>query len=316
MVGPQEPRRLRRLGALVLDRLRLVEDHVVEGDVLQERRVAPQRAVGGEDHVAVVECPRLPRAVEAGVIAHPQPRGEAGRLLLPVEDERAGNDDERGLAVASLAARLEERQHLHGLAEAHVVGQAPAEAEVAEEGHPAEAERLVVPQAAGEAARGFEGTDPLEAPERLPRLLERGVRLDLGLGGEERVEEAHLAAAEAEDVALGLAEARERRVAAQPLLGEHAERAVVEDDARLAAAEGLEEPRQGHALPLEVHLRLEVEPVDPGRDTQAHRPRPAVDAPLGLDVPALARERHHDRAEAARRQAPRPVRPAPGRPGA
>ena len=97
-------------------------------------------------------------------------------------------------------------------------------------------------------------------------------------------------------------------MAAQPLLGEHAERAVVEDDARLAAAQGLEQPRQGHALPLEVHLRLEVEPVDPGRDAQAHRPRPAVDAPLGLDVPALARERHHDRAEAARRQAPRPVR--------
>ena len=95
--APQEPRRLRRLGARVLDRLRLVEDHVVEGDVLQERRVAPQRAVGGEDQVAAVECPRLPRAVEAGVIAHPQPRGEAGRLLLPVEDERAGNDDERGL---------------------------------------------------------------------------------------------------------------------------------------------------------------------------------------------------------------------------
>ena len=53
-----QPRGLGRRRVRVLDRLRLVEDRVLELDVLEEQRVAPQRAVAGEDDVVVADASR------------------------------------------------------------------------------------------------------------------------------------------------------------------------------------------------------------------------------------------------------------------
>jgi hypothetical protein len=101
---PQQPRRLRRLAARVLDRLRLVEDHVVEGHGPSARRCRAQRAVGGQDEVVR----RSGRAGARGRCRCSRARAasaRSGRLLLPVEDERARHHDERRRGAAPRRAR-------------------------------------------------------------------------------------------------------------------------------------------------------------------------------------------------------------------
>ena len=82
-------------GARVLDRLRLVEDHVVERDLLEVTDVAPQRAVGGQDDVVLGDAVADVTPAAAGVVEHAQRRREARRFLLPVEHQRPRHDDER-----------------------------------------------------------------------------------------------------------------------------------------------------------------------------------------------------------------------------
>src|ERR1700693_431760 len=104
MRGGEEPLRLGRLRAGVLDRLGLVENRVIELDVLEDEDVAAQRAVGRQDDGVGAEepgaaPPRAPRAGRARVIEDLQSRREAGRLLLPVEDERLRSHDETRTAL-------------------------------------------------------------------------------------------------------------------------------------------------------------------------------------------------------------------------
>ena len=111
-----------------------------------------------------------------GVVQHPELRREAGGFLLPVEDERPGHDDQRGPASGAFsipfplfASRLQERQHLHRLAETHVVGQTPAKAELLEEAKPAEPVALVRAQLTDEPVGGVTRLDALEPPQLLAR---------------------------------------------------------------------------------------------------------------------------------------------------
>ncbi len=151
---------------LVLDRLRLVEHRVVEVDRRELGDVAAEDPVGGEDEVDVLEMLAGLEAIDAGVIEDAQPRGEARGLALPVEDERARRDDDRRAGsrrvrllrsallrrrTALLPACGEEGEHLHRLPQAHVVGEAAAEAEAREEVQPAEPLALVAAQLAVEA---------------------------------------------------------------------------------------------------------------------------------------------------------------------
>src|SRR5262249_40847204 len=153
----------------VLDRLRLVEDDIIEAHVLKKNRVIAQCAVCGQYQIVIVEMfevlflSRLPCVVE-----HAQPGREARRLLLPVEDQRFRDDRERredgrtegrrdggmekgSLAIVSrvlclsvppslrpsvplslypftqLASRFEQRKHLNGFAQTHIVGQTSTE---------------------------------------------------------------------------------------------------------------------------------------------------------------------------------------------
>src|SRR4051812_34443690 len=146
-----QPGRLRRLAARVLDRLGLVEDGVIEAVVLEVDDVSPERAVGGQDDVAVVEVFPGLTAADAGMVEDAELRREASGLLLPVEDERPRHHDQRRRRSAAflgggpqLAARLQQGEHLDGLAQAHVVGQAAAETELPEEAEPAQAVALIV----------------------------------------------------------------------------------------------------------------------------------------------------------------------------
>ena len=149
MIGAQQPHRFRRRRAGVLDRLRFVEDDVVERVVLERGHVAPQRAVGGEHQIGVGDRVDRPSCRSACAKSSTRsPGANACRFARPVEDERARHHHERRLGCPRgiVRAGFEHRQHHDGLAEPHVVGKAAAESEVAQEAHPAERLTLIVTQ--------------------------------------------------------------------------------------------------------------------------------------------------------------------------
>src|SRR5438094_711472 len=75
---------------------------------------------------------------------------ESRRLLLPVEDQRAGNDNQRGPLPF---VRVEQGQNLYGLSESHVVRKAASESKPPEKPQPGQPVPLVVPQCAGKGRR-------------------------------------------------------------------------------------------------------------------------------------------------------------------
>ena len=87
-----------------------------------------------------------------GMFQNAQGRCEFGRLRPPVEHQRFGGHDQRRAASFD-SARFQRCQHLRGLAHAHVVGQAAAEAELAQEFHPSHAFALITAQLTGEPRR-------------------------------------------------------------------------------------------------------------------------------------------------------------------
>ena len=147
---------------MVLDVLRLVADH--PGPVhLAERGLVPGgHAVGGDDQVRPGQSGSERVAVQpvrAVVHVHAQVRGEPRRLALPVADQRHRAHQQGRVGAGRL--RRDERQQLDRLAQAHVVGQDAAEAELAEEGQPGQPALLVGPQLAGEAGRGRHRPQPV-----------------------------------------------------------------------------------------------------------------------------------------------------------
>ena len=112
-----------------------------DDDVGRARRVGQLGA--GETEVAVV-------AVDA------QRRREPLELRLPLLDDAHRADDEGGADVAVLALGGEHRDRLHRLAQAHVVGQDRAGAEIAEQPEPAVAALLEREQAELHRRRGRE----------------------------------------------------------------------------------------------------------------------------------------------------------------
>ncbi len=79
----------------VLDRLRFVEDAVVELDRRESIDVALERAVRGEHDVELREGRRVAAAFGAVELEDREPRGEAGRLFAPVVEQGTRHDDER-----------------------------------------------------------------------------------------------------------------------------------------------------------------------------------------------------------------------------
>ena len=137
-----------------------------------------------------------------------------------------------------------------------------------------------------EARRRVERHDPLELAQVLPDLLEGGVDLDLRLGGQKRIEHARLRRAEAEAAVGGGRQVGEHAVLLEPLLGEHAHRAVAQLDHRLAAAGGGQQLGKADLLVAVVDPAVELEPVDAGGQRQLELARRADQLPLGLDPPA------------------------------
>ena len=148
--GGQPPQGLMGLGAVVLDELRLVEDHATPADLGELRGVDAQHRIGGDDEVGAVD--RLgdglaPAAVGVRQGAHDEVGDELRGLAGPrADDARGGDDEHRPVELARLVGAGEQCQGLHGLAQAHVVGEDAPETGVPERAQPVIALELVGPQ--------------------------------------------------------------------------------------------------------------------------------------------------------------------------
>src|SRR5690606_37124448 len=100
------------------------------------------------------------RAIEPGELHSLQTRRERLDLVRPVENQRLrDNDQRREFLIATGDAVLQDCQHLDGLAQAHVVSQATAEAELLQKLQPAESVPLIGAERSLETSR-LGGRDP------------------------------------------------------------------------------------------------------------------------------------------------------------
>ena len=105
----EEPGRLRRLARRVLDRLGLVQNHVIERDLGEGCGIATQGSVGGHDEIVTVDLEVGLAPAEPGVVEGAQLRREAPGFVEPVEDDRSRRHDERrARRVTALALARDE----------------------------------------------------------------------------------------------------------------------------------------------------------------------------------------------------------------
>ena len=260
--------------------------------------VAPQRAVGRQDDVPVGQRPRLFEPCIAGVVEHPQLGREFLRLLDPVEDEALRHDDERrpvgDLPGAGHDLSADEHgEHLDRLAEAHVVGEAAAQAHAFEKGEPAEPLALIMPQRALKSLGLVLGLRPFAAGEFVADLLEGLVDLRPRLSGKQRVEQGHLDASVPQPAIVLRGQRRHRLELRRKALGQNADRAVGQFHRAVTPGDGLEQGRHfgGHAA--KIDRARQFEPVNAARHVPGHAPGRSVATARHLHGPAGGRERRH-----------------------
>ena len=144
------------VGGLILDVLRLVQDHMAPGDGRQILLVPLGEGVGGDDDVRLRRCLQEALAgepVQAMMQQNLQARREALQFSLPVAGHGHGADEKGGFGtIRYLSFPQQEGYQLHGLPQAHVVGEARAKAETVQILQPGDAPQLVGPQCALEVA--------------------------------------------------------------------------------------------------------------------------------------------------------------------
>ena len=155
----QQAARALRIG--VLDSLSLVQNQGGQGVLSQQLGAAGGHAVGGERHVRPLQQPLgvLLQVVAVLPVQHirvqhqrVELRGELAQLVLPVGEQRGRRHDERGAPVERPGG-VQMRQpgdDLQGLAQAHVIRQAGAEAGLRHPQQEAHAIHLVGAQGGGQ----------------------------------------------------------------------------------------------------------------------------------------------------------------------
>ncbi len=108
---------------------------------------------------------------------------------------------------------------------------------------------------------------------------------------QEGVEEADLVFCELDGFFLDLPYRGEEAVALEPIFGENADGAVVEDDGCFAFSDGLEELGDFDADAFEVGFAVELEPVDAGGDADLDFAGLAINFAADFDVPLASCER-------------------------
>ena len=112
--------------ACVFDMLCLVQDHKAEGHVRHQLDVPADERIGGDQHVHILRVLHMlnlagPLGPGAGQHHHAQLRGEAVDFTQPVVGQGGGRHHQRHLP--RFPCGFQQGNHLHGFAQAHVVGQ-------------------------------------------------------------------------------------------------------------------------------------------------------------------------------------------------
>ena len=265
----EPPHRLVGLGLVVLHELRLVEHDGAPGARPEGHLVDARHGIRGDDDLRpgdrVLEA--APGLVAGAVDDHGvQVGSEPGRLALPGRQHRGGcHDEHRVVELAALVRPQHHRQHLQGLAQAHVVGEHPAEPAVPEQRQPAEAVDLVGPQRGVEPGGQLGRLDPVEveqgpdgAAPPVALLLDDAQRGELlpepGMHHRDAQRVARLVLQGAR-----LVDQRPQRLELGAV--EREPGAAVEDEVLVAARDGLDERGQWHVLARHGDRDAEVEPV-------------------------------------------------------
>ena len=262
-VGPQRLDGTVQPRARVLDELRLVEhdDRPVDG---RERLVVePQHRVRRDDDVGIDrERPALRRRRAAH--GDVEPGGEPRRLVVPGAQHRRGRHDEDGATFAGLARVEQQRQHLQGLAEPHVVGEHAAEPVPPPEGEAVEALLLVGAQPRVEAGGRWRRDEVAGGAQLAGGGPPRHRRQRLVGEVFEVFPQRQLIAA---DAGAGLPFGELRRLIeqrAQPVEARVRERevaAVGEQQLLAAQRQGGEERSERDAAPVDLDEKAQIEPI-------------------------------------------------------
>ena len=203
--------------------------------------------------------------------ARVQVRGEAPRLFLPGAQHGGGGDDEdrRRLRIG-VAQGVDRAQQLHGLAQAHVVGQHAAQPGPGARRQPVVPRPLVGAQPCGEGGRdgqaragGAVGPVQEEADGPSPPLA--GADVVRGLG--ERPPQPGLGGADARGARIGVREHRrlgQQRPQALDALPVQGDPRPVDQDVVLAPGQGGQDVLHGDGGPRDRDLQAQAEPVRAG----------------------------------------------------
>ena len=290
MIRLQQPTRLRGRGAGILDRLRLVENHVVEAARAEAGDIAAQRAVGRDRQVRVDGIDILHRPFGVTEIVHLELRREAGGFAYPVKHERTRDHQQRH-ADAFFASRFEHGQHLDRLAQTHVVGQTSAQCEATQEAEPRQPLFLIAAQRAHEALRHRDSVDPLELLELRTTRGERFVHIDIRQGGQQHVEQRELRRPEPDAITTTYADRQERAQFVERFIRKKTDHTVAELDEVRAFVHRREQLRQRELMVAIPQRPREIKPIDSRAHTYLQRTRRHERRAIGLDQPAIAHER-------------------------
>ena len=133
---------------MVLDGLRFIQNAGVEALPGIQLFVPAQQVVAGDDKIRL-RPPIDQRGAVGGIAVHGyalQLRGELLAFLLPVQHQRRRADDEAGQLLPALLHGQKVAEHLHGLAQTHIIRQNAAHAVAVQCAQPAVAVPLVFTQ--------------------------------------------------------------------------------------------------------------------------------------------------------------------------
>ncbi len=133
----------------------------------------------------------------------------------------------------------------------------------------------------------------MDGVERLQLRARAGERLVPGrlrLRRDERVEQRHLRAPEAQMIAGRRSQPRDQRVPPEPLFRKQPIRSVIERDERLAAIERRQQRRQRRVQVAIVHTTVQFEPVNAGTDADSDRAGSPIETAVGLDTPSFVEQ--------------------------
>ena len=306
VLGIENARGFGGIAGGVFDSLGFVKDDGGKFEILEIDDVAAEGTVGGESDIVFADCSA--KTGGAGVVKNLELGSEAAGFGFPVEEQGFGDDDEIGREFfaggAAFAVELEEREHLDGFADAHIVSEAAAEADGFKEKQPGEAFALVgahgADKAIGLGGRGEAG----ESAEAAAHLLKSLVGLDVLLFVEKRIQERGLRHAEAEDAVDFLAEIGERRVALDPLFRKQTDTAIAKADVARLVLHGGDEFWEMGVEAVETGGGVDFEPVDASCDFDLGEVGSADGLAFGEDFPILVDEGADGSGEARQGEVP------------